>query len=406
MEKASDTLMPRPSHPKTAPCQHVVLANYFYEPDLENPGDLLDRYSTIRPIAHALHDEGVEVTVVQRFHRNLHFEDRGVRFHFRTDGCSANLRKWQIPVPFHGLVREVCRRSAPVSSAIHVHGLFYPLQTRLLRRVVPPGCAIVAQHHAERPWKALRRPLQKWGLRAVDGFFFAASELADHWIESNLISQAQQVFEVMEGSTHFQRKDRAETRARTGLEGTPVVLWVGNLTENKDPLTVLEGFERILLQIPTAKLYMVYRQDDLLKQVRDRVASSPILQPAVTLLGSVAHPELEDIYNSADYFVLGSHYEGSGFALAEAMACAVVPVVTAIPSFLAMTDDGRAGACWIAGDSVSFAHAFLRVLGQSIENLSRKVSNCFERRLSFPAIARTSLQAYDELIRRRAQVGR
>ncbi len=390
--------------PTQMACQHVVFANYFYEPDLKTPDALLNRYSTIRPVARALHDQGVEVTVLQRFHRNIEIDDNGVRFRFCVDGCDPDLRKWQIPVTFHRTVRGVCAGSEPMSTTVHINGLSYSLQTRLLRSEIPTGCAIVAQHHAERPWKSIRRPLQKWGLRSVDGFFFAAHELADCWIESGLISKKQQIYEVMEGSTYFQRKDRTIARARTRLDGTPVLLWVGNLTENKDPLTVLAGFEHILVQVPTARLYMVYRQTNLLEAVRDRVASSSTLRTAVTLLGSLPHSEMEDFYNSSDYFVLGSHYEGSGFALAEAMACGVVPIVTAIPSFLAMTDDGRVGACWSEGDPTSFAHAFMRVLRLSIEDLSRQVLNCFNRQLSFPAIARKSVQAYNELVSRRTEV--
>ncbi len=48
-------------------------------------------------------------------------------------------------------------------------------------------------------------------------------------------------------------------------------------------------------------------------------------------------------YNSADYFVLGSHYEGSGFSLVEAMSCGVIPIVTDIPSFRMMTNNGKIG---------------------------------------------------------------
>ena len=150
---------------------------------------------------------------------------------------------------------------------------------------------------------------------------------------------------------------------------------------------------------------MAYRGTDLLGAVRDRIASGPSLHRAVTLLGAVNHPDLEVIYNSADYFVLGSHYEGSGFALAEAMACGVVPVVTAIPSFIAMTDGGRAGACWAPGDSDAFTQAFLAVLQRPVEELSKRVMRFFDERLSYPAIARASLRAYHELISVRTGTG-
>jgi len=376
---------------------HVVLVIYFYERDLETPQMLLDRYSTIGPIAHALHDEGAEVTVLQRFHRNVSLEDKGVRFEFCADACSPNLRRWQIPHAFHRAVRGACARHASQSLVVHVEGLLYPLQTRLLRNALPFQLAMVAQHHAEKPWKGIRRPLQKWGLRSVNGFFFAARGLADGWIDHGLIAKEQQIFEVMEGSTFFQCEDRTVARARTGLAGAPIILWVGNLTANKDPLTVLSGFEQILRHVPLARLYMAYRSTDLLLAVHERIAASSSLREAVTLLGSVDHSKLEDIYNSADYFVLGSHYEGSGFALAEAMACGVIPVVTRIPSFVAMTDEGRAGACWTAGDPDAFRGALLHVLQQPVEALSQNARRIFDQRLSYPAIARASLRAYGEL---------
>jgi glycosyltransferase involved in cell wall biosynthesis len=174
-------------------------------------------------------------------------------------------------------------------------------------------------------------------------------------------------------------------------------LWVGNLKANKDPLTVLAGFEQVLQHVPAARLYMAYRGTDLLPAVQERIAASSSLRGAVTLLGNVDHPRLEDIYNSADYFVSGSHSEGSGFAVAEAMACGVIPVVTRIPSFMAMTDDGRAGACWTAGDPDALSRALQHVLQQPVEALSRQARRIFDQRLGYPAIARASLRAYDEL---------
>lgn len=403
MEKASDIALVSPSQLRRDPQLHVIVVNYFYEADLRTPDDLLDRYSTIHPVARALCDEGVKVTVLQRFHQDAVIDDDGIRFNFVADGLDPDLRKWQIPTSFHEAVRGVCAHREASRIALHINGLFYPLQTISLRRMIPTDCAIVAQHHAERPWKIIRRPLQKWGLRSADGFFFAARGLADVWIEYGIVAEWQQVYEVMEGSTCFQQRGRAAARSRTGLRGTPTVLWVGNLTANKDPLTVLAGFDRVLQHVPNARLYMAYRHTDLLGPVRRFIDSSPRLSSAVTLLGDVPHLELEDIYNSADYFVLGSHYEGSGFALAEAMACGVVPVVTAIPSFLAMTDNGNIGLCWTPSDSHSFAGAFLRILVQNVEDLSKRAKSCFDRRLSYPAIARTSLRAYNELASRRIQ---
>ncbi len=385
-----------------SPCLHVVSLINVYRPELKTPEELLTRYSTLRPLAQALHSQGAEVTVLQRFHRDISFEEEGVNFGFCADGCAPNLRTWQIPRAFHAAVQHACDRSNSKYAVVHLHGLFYPLQMRLLRNKLSSGCALVAQHHAEKPWQGLRSTLQRWGLRSADGFFFAARDLANCWIDRGLISERQGIFEVMEGSNCFRYEERYVARATTGLTGTPIVLWVGNLTTNKDPLTVLAGFERVLQHAPQARLYMAYRGTDLLDAVRARIASSPALCNAVTLLGTVAHFSLEGIYNSADYFVLGSHYEGSGFALAEAMACGVVPVVTDIPSFRTMTADGNIGGCWSVGDATSFANVFLEVLKKPLEELSARAVQHFDQHLSYPAIARSSLRAYEKLLSARA----
>jgi glycosyltransferase involved in cell wall biosynthesis len=380
---------------------HVVPLIYFYEADLTTPESLLDRYGTIRPFAKALHDEGVRVTVVQRFHTNLDFWDGGIHFRFCADSCEPALRKWEIPGSFHSSVRAVCTPGyvpGPVQTVVHLNGLLYPLQLRALRNSLPPDCSIVVQHHADGPWPAFVRPLQRWGLRAADGFFFAAQELAAWWVDRGLISKRQVIFQIMEGSNNFRREDRVTARARTRMAGDPIVLWVGRLIPLKDPLTVLEGFTRILQHLPGAQLYMAYGSDDMLPEVRERIAASKALSGAVTLLGRVEHSQLEDIYNSSDYFVLGSHHEGSGFSLAEAMACGVVPVVTDIPSFRVMTDGGRVGACWRPGSPGDFADKFLGAMRQPQEQLSHEAQSWFQSQLSYQAIARDSVRAYREMI--------
>ncbi len=54
---------------------------------------------------------------------------------------------------------------------------------------------------------------------------------------------------------------------------------------------------------------------------------------------------------AADLFVLGSHREGSSFALIEALATGLTPVVTDIPSLRALTGNGAVGALWPCGDA-------------------------------------------------------
>jgi glycosyltransferase involved in cell wall biosynthesis len=107
----------------------------------------------------------------------------------------------------------------------------------------------------------------------------------------------------------------------------------------------------------------------------------------VSWLGQVPHSAMSDFYNSADILVSTSWREGYSFALAEALACGVSPVVSAIPASLAAI--GPLGHHYAPGDEEGLVQALLK------EPTPRGwVSAHFERFLSYPAMARRSIEAY------------
>jgi glycosyltransferase involved in cell wall biosynthesis len=383
---------------------HVLLVNYAYSADLRSARALLERYQALSGWAEALLAAGARVTVLQRFHQDTSIKAGAISYQFATDRHGPRLRGWQIAGRLHRMARAQCLQSAgraePV--VIHVNGLVFPLQVRALRALIPGQAAIAVQHHAGLPWPGWRGWLQRWGLAGADGYLFADRALAAPFVQQGVIPSLDDVFPVMAGSSWFEPQKRVAARASTGMYGDPVCLWVGRLNENKDPLTVLAGFERVLQQAPGMRLYMAYGDGDLLPQVRSRLASSAALSRAVELLGCIPHADLESHYNSADYFLLGSHHESSGFALAEALACGVVPVVTDIPSFQTMTGSGRIGALWPPGDAARMAEALLRLQDLPLAPQSAAARAFFEERLSLPAIGRQALAIYGELLDRRA----
>ena len=383
---------------------HVVNLNYWYDRELDSSEALLARYRILAGWSEAIRAADVRVTVVQRFREETRLERNGVTYHFLRDSYPPELRKWQFPARLHRYVGELCSetQAAGEPAIVHVNGLLFPLQLRALRKMLPAVCPIVVQEHADQPWPAWRGPWLKWGLRAADAFFFSARASAEPWLGRGLIRDPRLVHQILVASTPFRWQDRAAARAQTGLRGEPVVLWVGRLTENKDPITVLTGFEMVLKQVPAAHLYMVYGSEELLPQVRARIESSPTLNKAVTLLGSFAYADLEAIYNSADYFVLGSYREGASGALVEALACGVVPVVTDIPSSRRLTDGGKIGGHWPPGDAAAFASAFLEVMRQPIQPLADRAVQYFEADLSWAAISRQALAVYREVAAQRA----
>ena len=118
-------------------------------------------------------------------------------------------------------------------------------------------------------------------------------------------------------------------------------------------------------------------------------------------MGQVPHDQIEAYYHSADYFVLGSHYEGSGYALAEAMACGLPPIVTDIPSFRMMTGRGQVGMLWPVGDAPALAAALRQATTHPAAPGSTRL--LFEQSLSYPAIARRALAAYQAISAQRVK---
>lgn len=361
------------------------------------PETVLDGLRGLTGWAEAVRDAGAEVTVVQGFDRDGHLRHAGVDYVFVAGRFSPGMSRRRLPFRLH---RTVGRLEPEV---VHLNGLLYAHQARLLRRRLPDVCPLVLQHHGEPPDRGLAKVLQRWGLVAADGFFFTGLETATPWRERGLLRPRQRVFEIMEGSSRFSLRDLTAARAATGLTGDPIFLWAGNLDANKDPLTVLSGFERVLSELPGARLYMAYRHHPLLGDVRRRIADRP-LRDAVELIGAVAYERMEDLFNSADFFLQGSHKEGSGFALADALACGTVPVVTDIPSFRFMTTGGSTGRLWPPGDGEALAVAILKLSRQPIGPQRRAARVQFERLLSFEAIGRQAVAAYRalrELLRNR-----
>jgi glycosyltransferase involved in cell wall biosynthesis len=195
---------------------------------------------------------------------------------------------------------------------------------------------------------------------------------------------------------------RSAAREASGITGSPALLWVGRLNANKDPLTVLAGFERIVGPCPGASLTMVFGTDLLLPEIRARLLQSPALQSRVRLVGYVPHEQLPAYYSAADLFVLGSHHEGSGYALIEACACGAIPVVTDIPAFRVITGDGRRGALWKPGDAASLADALREMAGRDLGALRSDLARHFASELSWAAIGGRALDIYaEERARRR-----
>jgi glycosyltransferase involved in cell wall biosynthesis len=360
---------------------NVLQVNFDFDRRVVDADELLSRYTTLTGWSEALVDAGAEqVTVLQRFHRHAAISRNGVNYVFYGPGSLPPIRSEQPHIA-------------------HVNGLGFPWGTALLSVRLPRRTAIVVQDHGSGPPASRSLSRIVWrrpAMRAIDAFLFTASEQAEPWRAAGLIGPAQAVYEVLEGSTTLSPLPRERARRVSGLDGSPALLWVGRLNANKDPLTVLDGFERCLSQLPDAVLTMVFGEVDLLAAVQERLRAS-MLARHVRLVGRVPHDVMPAFYSAADLFVLGSHHEGSGYALIEACACGAVPVVTGIPAFRVITGNGSHGALWTPGDGASFARAVVDVAHRDLTAARAAVASHFSRALSWPAVGKRAIAVYKEV---------
>jgi len=385
----------------------VAIVGWGYDPGLGDEAAVFERYSTLVGWSEAIREAGVdEVVVVQRFHRESTVTRNGVTYRFCRDSGSPRLSSWSTsPSVTHAI-------TVLQPDVVHVNGLGFPIQTWRLRQRIRRSAVFVVQDHASGAprgsrvdWPArIRNALRRRAMQEVDAFFFTAAEQAEPWKETGLIGDGQRIVAIAEGSTNMRPIARDEARTVSRVDGNPAVLWVGRLNANKDPLCVVDACGLAMADRPDLTLTMVYSEADLLPAITERLKRHAALAPRVRLVGLVPHDRLAHFYSASDVFVLGSHHEGSGYALIEACACGLPPAVTDIPSFRALTGRGAAGRLWPVGNAHACAAAILSVdANRSLER--SRVRDHFDRALAWRAIGREARAAYELIVHDRHSRG-
>jgi glycosyltransferase involved in cell wall biosynthesis len=360
---------------------HVAQISFFTDPEARPPEKLLIDWPSLPDVAECACRAGVRVSVVQACMHSQRITRNGVNYHFLGSTGFA----------------ELLRELSP--DVLHVHGLDFPHDVLSLATIAP-GIPILLQDHASRPPRRWRRNLWRRGFSCASGIAFCSREQASPFAAAGLIAPHTAVYEIPESTSRFEPGDQAEARRSSGVSGDPVALWVGHLDANKDPLAVLDGISRAVLTLPALQLYCCYGSAPLLHAVQRRIMDDPLLIGRVHLLGRVPHPRIQQFMRTADLFVSGSHREGSGYSLIEALACGLPPVVTDIPSFRTLTGAGSIGALWRPGDAGTLCEQLIAVAAQPRAQLRVAVREYFERELSFDAVGRTLAATYQDLVER------
>jgi glycosyltransferase involved in cell wall biosynthesis len=139
-----------------------------------------------------------------------------------------------------------------------------------------------------------------------------------------------------------------DPRKRTGAG--EYAIYVGRLLAEKGPLLLLDAWERLQNRIPLVicgdgPLYVSMRQ-----QAQERGLSS------IEFKGRLSRNATLEAMKKARFLILPSQsYEGFPMTIAEAYACGVPAIATAVGALLEIVEESRTGITFRRGDAVDLA---------------------------------------------------
>ena len=354
----------------------IVNASYVNTPEFNDPEEWLKRISFFKGILEHLSGQ-YEVHSIEQINYKGYLAQNNVQYHF------LNFRGFRLYFPWR--LHRIIKKLRP--DIIFINGLIFPLQVIQLRLTLGRTVKIILFHRSEKPLKGIRKYLQRFADRYISAYFFTSSEFGKEWIRNGNLSHKKKIHEVIGVSSIFFPMDKTVVKAKLAITGEPVFLWVGRLNQNKNPLTVVKAFIRFIEYRPGAKLYMIFQSTDLLHEIEALTGKEKRLREAVRLVGKIPHDQLGNWYNSADFIISGSYYEGGGVAVCEAMSCGCIPILTDIISFRRMTGPGKCGFLYKAGHEEDLLSVLLQSQKLDMDKERVRALEQFRKELSFEAIA-------------------
>jgi glycosyltransferase involved in cell wall biosynthesis len=349
--------------------------SYNYSPDFKSPESWFKRTELYAGILEHLSEAHTVISVKQIDYKGEHLH-KGVLHHFVDFGK----KKTYFPFKLNRFIKSLN------PDVVIVQGLHHPLQLMQLRFLLDKKTKVIAHHHAEKPFTGFKKYIQRTADNYVDAYLFASHAMGLEWVKKGNIASGKKIHEVMEVSSNFYPIKKDAAKLKTGVEGGLVFLWVGRLNTNKDPLNVVRAFLKFASANRNARLYIIYQTDELLGEIKD-LLNKNAAKNSILLVGPVAHHELLYWYNSADFIVSGSFYEGSGTAICEAMSCGCIPIVTDIFSFRMITDNGNCGILYDAGSETELLTALKQTGHLDLTEKRSRSLAYFKSNLSFDTIA-------------------
>ena len=159
--------------------------------------------------------------------------------------------------------------------------------------------------------------------------------------------------------TLFINEKNDQFRKELNLDSNHLLLGsVGRLSNQKDPITMIEAFSIVSKNFPNAHLTLVGEgelRDEILIKI-DQLQ----LNGRVHLTGNKNDPW--KIYHSLDLFIMSSIYEGLGRSITEALSCGVPVVCTRVEGVPEIVRDNKTGILVPPKDPSALATGIIKSL--------------------------------------------
>jgi len=284
---------------------------------------------------------------------------------------------------------------------LRVHSVRYVGPAALIaRRRYHLDVPVIAHHHHVDPGH-LNHVIDKPVIERCD-HVIAVSEFARRQLQDELNARVDHVSVIPNGIERKFRPHppRRELLARLGLEGHPVVLFLGGLKARKNLDALISSFQGVIGARPDARL-LIAGGGPLLGSLQRHVARVG-LTGQIVFTGYVPESEKADYYNLAQVFVFPSTLEGFGRPVGEAMSAGVPVVVSSRGALPELVVPGHGGFVCDADDPSSFARAVLVLLENA--ELRTKFGEANRERIDtsfrWERVVQQTQQVYEETLRR------
>jgi D-inositol-3-phosphate glycosyltransferase len=203
--------------------------------------------------------------------------------------------------------------------------------------------------------------------------------------------------------TMFAPGDRAGARARLGLTGRRVILFVGRI----QPLKGLGLAVRCLAELddPDVTLLIVGGPsgvDGEAELARTRALVEQLgVEDRVRFVTPQPHAQLAEYYRAADVCLVPSRTESFGLVALEAAACGTPVVAASVGGLRSLVDDARTGFLVEGRDPVDFATLIALLLDDTDRAAEMSVNAAEQsRRYSWSATAGRLRRSYSDLAAR------